>query len=87
MLPSASLDGAGVGCAIASGLASGLGCAIWYTALAGLKATSAATVQPSVPVIAAAGGTLLLGEPVTFRLVIASIVILGGIALVTARKR
>ena len=88
MLPSASLDGAGVGCAIASGaLASGLGYAVWYTALAGLKATSAATVQLSVPVIAATGGIVLLGEPVTLRLVLASTVILGGIALVIARKR
>jgi drug/metabolite transporter (DMT)-like permease len=39
-------------------------------------------VQLSVPVIAAAGGTLLLGEPVTLRLVLASVAILGGIALV-----
>jgi drug/metabolite transporter (DMT)-like permease len=39
-------------------------------------------VQLSVPVITAAGGTLLLGEPVTLRLVGASITVLGGIALV-----
>ena len=87
MLPSVSLDGAGVGWAIASGaLASGVGYAIWYTALAGLKVTSAATVQLSVPVITAAGGIVLLGEPVTLRLVVASTVILGGVALVIARK-
>ena len=88
MLPSVSLDGAGVGWAMVSGaLASGVGYAIWYTALAGLKVTSAATIQLSVPVIAAAGGIVFLGEPVTLRLVIASIVILGGVALVIARKR
>ncbi len=88
MLPSVSLDGAGVGWAIVSGaLASGVGYAIWYTALAGLKVTSAATVQLSVPVIAAAGGIVFLGEPVTLRLVIASTVVLGGVALVIARKR
>lgn len=87
-LASLSLDGAGVGWAIVSGaLASGFGCAIGQTGLAGLKVTSAATVQLSVPVIAAAGGIVFLGEPVTLRLVIASTVILGGVALVIARKR
>ena len=87
MLPWASIDRAGVGYAVASGvLASGVGYAIWYAALTGLRATSAATVQLSVPVIAAAGGVLLLGEPLTLRLVIASTAILGGIALVIAGK-
>ena len=53
----------GVSYAIASGaLTSGLGYAIWYTALKGLKATSAATVQLSVPVIATIGGALLLAS-------------------------
>ena len=59
---------------------------IWYSALSGLKATSAATVQLSVPVLAAAGGILLLGEPMTLRYVIASIAVLGGIALVVIEK-
>jgi len=82
-LPWASIDSAGAAYAIASGaLASGVGYAVWYAALPGLKVTSAATVQLSVPVIAAVGGVLLLGEPVTLRLFIASAAILGGIALV-----
>lgn len=82
-LPWASLDAAGVGYAIASGAAtSGIGYAVWYTALPGLKATSAATVQLSVPVIAALGGIALLDEPPTLRLLLAAIAILGGIALV-----
>ena len=82
-LPWAALDGAGIGLAIASGaLASGLGYAIWYTALPALKTTSAATVQLSVPVIAALGGIALLGETPTLRLLVAAIAILGGIALV-----
>ena len=86
MLPWASLDRSGVGYAIASGaLASGVGYAVWYSALAGLKVTSAATVQLSVPVIAAVGGVLWLGEPVTLRLFMCSAAILGGIALVIAR--
>jgi drug/metabolite transporter (DMT)-like permease len=78
-----SLDRAGICYAVASGaLASGMGYAIWYTALPALKSTSAATVQLSVPVIAALGGVVFLGEAITLRLVLASAAILGGIALV-----
>ena len=74
---------AGIAYAIISGaITSGLGYVIWYTALSGLRATSAAVVQLSVPVLAAAGGILLLGEPVTLRYIFASIAVLGGIALV-----
>jgi drug/metabolite transporter (DMT)-like permease len=55
--------------------------------LAGLKAASAATVQLSVPVLAATGGILLLHEPITMRYVIASIAVLGGILLVVIEKQ
>jgi len=83
-----SLDGAGIGYAVASGaVASGIGYAIWYTALPALRATTAATVQLSVPVIAALGGIALLGEPLTMRLLLASAAILGGIALVILEKQ
>ena len=83
----ATVDATGVGYAVLSGaLASGLGYAIWYSVLPALKATSAATVQLSVPVIAAVGGVLFLGESVTLRLVLASSAILGGIALVILEK-
>jgi drug/metabolite transporter (DMT)-like permease len=82
-LPWLRVDAPGAGYAVLSGaLTSGVGYAVWYAALRGLAATHAATVQLSVPVIAAAGGTLLLGEPVTLRLVLAAAAILGGIALV-----
>lgn len=78
----------GFALAVASGaIASGLGYVIWYAALRGLRATTAATVQLSVPVIAAFGGVLLLAEAVTWRLTIASAAILGGIALVLAQRR
>ena len=88
MLDRVSIDPAGVGYAIASGaIASGAGYAVWYTALPALKATNAATVQLSVPVIAAAGGIVFLGETLTLRLVLASAAILGGIALVILEKR
>jgi drug/metabolite transporter (DMT)-like permease len=80
---SLSFDPAGAIYALCSGaLASGLGYAVWYTALRGLKATSAASVQLSVPVIAAAGGIVFLGEALSVRLLIAGAAILGGIALV-----
>ena len=73
--------------AVSGALASGLGYAIWYHALPALKATQAATVQLSVPVIAALGGVLLLGEVITLPLVLASGAILGGIALVILEKK
>jgi len=88
LLPSAKLDRAGIGFAVLSGaIASGLGYAIWYTALPRLKAAMAAAVQLSVPVLAAAGGILFLGEPITLRFLSASIAILGGIALVVEKRR
>jgi drug/metabolite transporter (DMT)-like permease len=78
-----NLDLAGVCYAIVSGaIASGVGYVIWYSALPGLKATTAATVQLSVPVLAAVGGILFLSESITLRLVFASLLILGGIGLV-----
>jgi drug/metabolite transporter (DMT)-like permease len=88
MLPWSSLDGSGIGYAILSGaLTSGVGYAIWYTALRGLNATRAATVQLCVPVIAAVGGIVFLGETITLRLLIASTAILGGVALVIFDKQ
>lgn len=83
-----AIDGPGLLYAVASGaLTSGIGYAIWYAALPALQATSAATVQLSVPVIAALGGVVFLGEALTLRLVAASVAILGGIALVIVQKR
>lgn len=82
----ANVDTAGALYAVASGaITSGIGYAIWYTALPHLKATSAATLQLSVPVIAAVGGIVWLGEAPTLRLLLASLAILGGIALVIRR--
>src|SRR4029450_1301954 len=86
-VPWVHVDLAGVSYAIISGaITSGLGYVIWYSSLQGLKAASAATVQLSVPVLAATGGILLLGEPLTLRYLLASIAILGGIALVVLEK-
>ncbi|NMG15593.1 DMT family transporter [Aromatoleum bremense] len=80
---SVNIQSSGVLYAVLSGaLASGSGYVVWYAALRGLSATGAATVQLSVPVIAALGGVLLLGEAVTMRLVLAAVAILGGVAIV-----
>ena len=88
MLKESSLDTVGFWYAVSSGaLASGIGYAIWYTALPSLKAANAATVQLSVPVMAALGAAAILGEPITPRLVLASAAILGGIALIILEKQ
>ena len=88
LMPTLRWDAAGLALAVASGaVTSGLGYAVWYRALPALQATQAATVQLSVPLIAAVGGILLLGESVTWRLLVASIAILGGIALVVRPPR
>lgn len=69
--------------AAASGaVSSGLGYVIWYAALPGLSALRAATVQLSVPPLAAVGGVLLLSEALSTRLVQGSVAILGGVAIV-----
>jgi drug/metabolite transporter (DMT)-like permease len=87
MLDRTSVNNMGFWYAITSGaLASGIGYTIWYTALPGLKATNAATVQLSVPLIAALGGIVFLGELISIRLILASIAILGGIAMVILEK-
>jgi drug/metabolite transporter (DMT)-like permease len=73
---------------VASGaLASGLGYAVWYAALRGLSATRAAVVQLSVPPLAAGGAVLALGEALTGRLLLASVLVLGGIGLAVAGHR
>jgi drug/metabolite transporter (DMT)-like permease len=83
-----SVDWRGVVLAVASGaVTSGIGYVIWYAALRGLASTTAATVQLSVPVLAALGGIAWLGEPMTARLAVSAVAILGGIALVIAARR
>jgi len=77
----------GVTCALLSGVvASGFGYALWYSALPSLSAFRAATVQLAVPVVAALGGIVFLGEVLTPRLALAGSAILGGIILATLVK-
>jgi drug/metabolite transporter (DMT)-like permease len=80
--PMQHLSAGGVLLALLSGaLASGCGYVIWYAALPGLSATTAATVQLSVPLLAALGGIVLLGEAFSLHLLMAATLILGGVAL------
>jgi len=72
--------------ATSGAIASGMGYSVWYTALRGLSATRAAVLQLSVPVLTAIAGVGFLGEEVSVRLVLSSLTILGGIALVVARR-
>lgn len=76
------IDSKAAAYAIASGVvASGLGYAVWYTVLPTLTRTRAAIVQLTVPAIAAVLGVMLIGEAMTSRLILASLGILGGVAI------
>ena len=84
----AHATGTGLLLAVTSGaIASGVGYSLWYGALPGLTATGAAVVQLLVPVLAALGGVLLLGESLTTRLVGSAAAILGGVALAIGGRR
>jgi drug/metabolite transporter (DMT)-like permease len=75
-------DPTGLALAVFSGaVTSGLGYVVWYGVLPRLTTTQAAAVQPAAPVIAAFGGVMLLDEPMTLRLALASAGILGGLAI------
>jgi len=81
------LSARGITLAVASGaVASGVGYVIWYVALRRLSATRAASVQLSVPLLAAGGGLVILGEPATLRLGLSAVLILGGVGLTLAGK-
>ena len=71
---------------ISGSLTSGVGYLVWYAALQGLTATRAAAVQLSVPVFAAFGGVIFLSESISLRLIIATLLIIGGVALTVIGK-
>lgn len=78
----------GIACAVASGAGtSAVGYIVWYAALAGHNATSAAIVQLAVPLVAAAGGVVLVGEGLTARFAVASSLTLGGVAVAVIFRR
>jgi drug/metabolite transporter (DMT)-like permease len=79
----AVLDIEGILLAIASGaLASGFGYVVWYAVLPRLASTTAASVQLSVPIIAGLGGVVFVGELISLRLLVCSVAVLGGIAVI-----
>ena len=87
VLNQASITTEGVIIAVASGaLASGVGYAIWYSALSGLSTTRAAVLQLLVPILAAAGGVIYSHEVISQRLLISSFMVLGGIMAVFLTK-
>jgi len=67
--------------ALSGGVTSGLGYALWYSVLPRLKASVAAVAQLTVPVIALAGGILFLGESADARFIVATLLVLGGVAI------
>ncbi len=84
----AHVDTRGALLAITSGaVTSGLGYVVWYTALRGLTAVRAALVQFTVPILAAAGGVLFLSETISLRLIVAGLLVLGGLTLALPTRR
>ena len=76
------LSAKGVLFAVLSGaIASGIGYSVWYAALKFHTATRAAILQLSVPILAAIGGVIFLSETLSIRLILATALIIGGIAL------
>ncbi len=81
------LSAEGIAYAVVSGsLASGIGYALWYTALGGLSRLQAAIAQLLVPVIAAGGGIVFAGEVISLRFSIATVLVLGGIFITVYRR-
>jgi len=78
----------GIVLAVLSGaVTSGLGYALWYSVLPKLAASVAAVAQLTVPVIALAGGMLLLGEALTLQTLLASALVLAGVAVSVLPRR
>lgn len=71
---------------VSGGITSGIGYMVWYIALPGLSGTQSAVVQLLVPVIAATGGVLFANETLSMRLVLSSLMILGGILTLISGK-
>jgi drug/metabolite transporter (DMT)-like permease len=83
----AHMEASGILMALISGVVtSGLGYVLWYKAIRSLSTTQASVVQLVVPVLAAFGGVVFLSEKVSSRLIAASVLILGGVALSIWKK-
>lgn len=81
-----ALDINGVALAITSGVfASGLGYVVWYKVIPRLPSATVGAAQLATPVVAAVAAAVLLSEPLTLRLALAALLILGGIAATLRR--
>ncbi len=72
---------------LAGAVTSGIGYSMWYTVLPHLRGSTAAVTQLTVPVIAIAGGAVLLSETVTPRLIVAALLVLGGVLFAVTSRR
>ncbi|MEL6495672.1 MAG: DMT family transporter [Cyanobacteria bacterium J06623_7] len=82
-LQNVNLTQSGIILALISGaIASGCGYAVWYMAVRRLSSLQASVVQLLVPIIAAVGGVIFTDETISQTLIVAALVILGGIMLV-----
>jgi len=72
---------------ISGAFTSGMGYVLWYLTVRRISTTLASVSQLAVPIFTAVGGVLLLGEILTLRLIFASIMIIGGIAISTVYKK
>lgn len=71
---------------ISGAITSGIGYSIWYIAVGGLSTIQAGVVQLLVPIIAAIGGVVFAQELISVRLIFSSILVLGGIMLITSSQ-
>ena len=86
--PGGEFHAEGIAYAVAAGaIASALGYALWYSILVHIAAIKAATLQLSVPVLAVFAGWLFLDEPVTLRIILSSLAVIGGVAMVIWVKK
>lgn len=86
ILPDRLGPGGAILAVISGALTSGVGYALWYAVLPRLASSAAAVAQLTVPLIAAAGGLLLLGEVPGLRFILAAAMVLGGVALSLLRR-
>ena len=76
------VDARGVGLALLSGaVTSGLGYALWYKVLPSLSRSQSGVIQMAPAPLATVGGLILLGEPLTTQLLLASFLVLSGVLI------
>ncbi|WEF30253.1 DMT family transporter [Klebsiella aerogenes] len=76
-----SLEGITLGI-LSGAIASAGAYSLWYAILPQLESVTASTVQLSVPCLATLGGVIFLGESLSLRIVVATLVVLAGIFIV-----